>query len=416
MTVDEAVPSTATRPRPTKQSQAEDGAVPAVASAPDAALAFDLARAAAAGTGLVFVDATGSRLEHLAAIARVVQPALEVLVAPAWDSSPYDRLLPSPAIIGQRVATLARLAEQPGIARLVLTSARAMLQRVPAPAHWAEAVLRMAAGDALDEDAIRTRLAEFGYQFDEHVARPGEVAMRGKVIDVFPGGASVPVRLLTEAGRVVELHQVDPVTQRSCGDLDSVLLRPMVEVQPEPEQVEAEAERIAHAEAAAHDMADQPPPAGALDASLSDYLTGLQVLVHPDALDRCSDLEAQAAEAYEAARIAARTVASGGAPPKPHQLYVTTDAVRAWLADAKAGTIGDAADAVAAAKDLPALVSAIKAAKGTRTVIAAGEPRRRRRSAVGAPRRRRPGRGRVGRPMRRPGQLPAGGGGARLPP
>ncbi len=75
----------------------------------DAALAFALAEAAMSSPGLLFVDATGARIEQLALMAAAYQPELEVLLLPAWDALPYNRIPPSPALLGQRVQALARL-------------------------------------------------------------------------------------------------------------------------------------------------------------------------------------------------------------------------------------------------------------------------------------------------------------------
>ena len=82
-----------------------------VAAGPDAALALDLAIAARQGDGLLFIDATGSRLSRLAGIAQAFVPDLEVLLLPAWDSLPYDHTPPSRAVMGRRAQSLACLAE-----------------------------------------------------------------------------------------------------------------------------------------------------------------------------------------------------------------------------------------------------------------------------------------------------------------
>ena len=193
-----------------------------------AALALDLMRLAdQAPNGLVFIDATGDRLDHLATALAGLAPDLAVAVFPAWDSMPYDRTPPSAGIVGRRVATLARLAEAPRSAALLLTSARAVLCRVPPATHWAGSAIRFSTGDRLDAAALDAGLHGFGYRDDEHVDEPGQFAHRGHVVDLYPGDADAPFRLTIEDERIAAIHRIDPVTQRSAdGTEASVILRP----------------------------------------------------------------------------------------------------------------------------------------------------------------------------------------------
>ena len=104
-----------------------------------AALALDLAdRARAVGT-LLYVDPTGDRLDRLADAAAAFAPELEVLCFPATDVLPYDRTVASGRITGRRVATMVRIAAAPDSPRLVITSARAVLARVPPAVRWVSA-------------------------------------------------------------------------------------------------------------------------------------------------------------------------------------------------------------------------------------------------------------------------------------
>ncbi len=350
------------------------------ATLPDAALALALTEAAATGT-VLFVDATGARIDRLAAMAARFAPELEILLLPAWDTLPYDRTPPSPSVMGQRVHALARMAEAPEATRLVLTSARALLQRVPAPAHWNEAVLRLATGDTLESDAVLTRLAEFGYHVDETVDRVGEVAMRGHVIDLFPGNAALPVRIELEDGRIEHLHIFDPRTQRSVDRIGQLVLRPVVEAEPPPEQIIAEADRIANpglAQAdteAVPDVEAVPADPAKLQASLFDYLREPMALVHPEALQRLADIEEEVAGAYDAALTAARAAGRGASLPKPARLYLSARSAGTrldLLADAARPIVARlaAAQPLPPARDLAGLAAQLN--EPGQAVVAAG--------------------------------------------
>ena len=343
-----------------------------LAATPDPALALDLAEAAAASAaGLLFIDASSSRLEILARLAAAFRPTLPVLMLPPWDSSPYDRTPPSPAVMGQRVHALATLAGHEGPI-LVITSARAMLQLVPAPAYWADAAFELAPGDTIDEVALREKLAGFGYHVAEHVDQPGDVALRGHVIDIFPGNATAPVRLAIDAGRVMALHTFDAATQRSIGELDALLLRPVMESPPAPEQAAAEAEHMADPDGT---VAAKPAPfdPGPLQATVLDYLPGITVALHPGAAEHWHDAEEQLAEAYDAARVLGR--ARGTVPPRPAQLTTPAATLHTRLGLLEQLQVTERPEpGIPPARDVAALLPLLEDADAGATVIAVADP------------------------------------------
>src|SRR4051812_16395341 len=110
---------------------------PVLAAPPQpAALALWLLDAAAAQAGgLVYVAGNEREAEEVGRLAEALATDRPVLRWPAWDSLPFDLAPPSAARMGRRAAVLRRLAE--GVERpLVVTTAEAMLQRVPPPTAW----------------------------------------------------------------------------------------------------------------------------------------------------------------------------------------------------------------------------------------------------------------------------------------
>ena len=278
-----------------------------------AALALDLVdRATAAHATVVFVDATGDRLDDLAAAARVFDPALAVHVFPAWDSLPYDRAPPSAEVVGTRVATLAHFADQPEQPALVLTSARAVLARVPPPQHWAGASIVLTVGQSVDTTVLTERLHTFGYVDDEHIDAAGQVAVRGQVIDIFPGDAATPFRLLLAGNDIEAIHPVDRLTQRSTDDqLQALTVRPVIDVVTDQEQV------------------------GGLVCMLQ-YFGGATILLHHDVEARWADMREQIDDAYAATARARRSGTSDGPDylPPPSQLFAQPDELASLLGNA----------------------------------------------------------------------------------
>ncbi len=142
----------------------------------------------------------------------VYLPQPEVLV--------YDRKSPDPALVGDLLLGLDRLRGREPV--LAVTSLYAVRQRVMAPQTLTRSILRVEPGQRLDPDAFCAALAERGYRPAAMVARPGDYARRGGLIDVYaPGEMSVRIELFDD--EVMSLRRFDPETQR--GDPDGRLAR-----------------------------------------------------------------------------------------------------------------------------------------------------------------------------------------------
>ena len=194
-----------------------------------------LARRRAEHTGgLLHVARDDTRMARLADTLAFVAPGLEVLRFPAWDCLPYDRVSPNPAIVSERIATLARLTEAQGRPRLVLTTVNALVQRVPPQMVFAGAAMTLAPGAVIEREALVAFLESNGYGRADTVMEPGEYAVRGGIVDLFPAGEAEPVRLDLFGDTVDSLRRFDPTTQRSIvqagGAASALVLRPVSEV------------------------------------------------------------------------------------------------------------------------------------------------------------------------------------------
>ena len=130
-----------------------------VAGLPEGADSLALAELArtTGGQDILHVARDGQRLERLQDGLRFFAPEREVLVFPAWDCLPYDRLSPHPDIVAERLETLARLAapkKAAAPARIVLASVGAALQKVPPRSLYAEARFADASGASQSDQAM----------------------------------------------------------------------------------------------------------------------------------------------------------------------------------------------------------------------------------------------------------------------
>ena len=135
-------------------------------------------------------------MQQLARALAFFAPDLPVLQFPAWDCQPYDRVSPHGGILAQRLTTLARLSRLTGSEKplIVLTTVNAIVQRVPAREIVAAQALSVAPGHVVPMDSIIAWLEHNGYSRSSTVREPGEYAVRGGILDLFPAGLDQPVR------------------------------------------------------------------------------------------------------------------------------------------------------------------------------------------------------------------------------
>ncbi|WPD23727.1 MAG: transcription-repair coupling factor [Candidatus Electrothrix scaldis] len=167
---------------------------------------------------------------------------IPVLTYPAFEIAPYTQLAPDPSTVAARLSTLYFLQEQSGPC-IVLTSVEAVLRRVLPQQVLSGRCELVMAGEDTDRDALISSLIDAGYESCELVRQPGDLAVRGGIIDLFPPASSPavqgPLRLDFFGDTVESIRSFDPLTQRSEDELEEVVLLPASDVLfPEDSAVE----------------------------------------------------------------------------------------------------------------------------------------------------------------------------------
>ena len=204
-------------------------------SAPSLALAEAAARA---GGLLLVVCASTREVERRAAeIGFYSDGHVPILEFADWEVLPYDRFSPHPDITSGRLATLADLPVAGG--GVLLVAADTLLGRLPPAEYIAGRSFRLARGERLALEPLRARLVASGYVAVSQVTGPGEFALRGSLLDVFPMGSPQPLRIDLFDDEIEAIRRFDPDTQRSLDTLDSVRLLPARETPLDPDAVRA---------------------------------------------------------------------------------------------------------------------------------------------------------------------------------
>ncbi|MCF8510693.1 MAG: transcription-repair coupling factor [Rhodobacteraceae bacterium] len=189
-----------------------------------------LAREAEKSAAVVHVARDDKRMEAMRAALAVMAPGLVCLDFPAWDCLPYDRISPNPEISARRMATLAALAHGLPGPFVLLTTLSAATQRLPAREVIRGASFSASVGSRVDEAHLKTFLARMGFSPVSTVAEPGDYAIRGGIVDIWPPGSGGPVRLDFFGDTLDGLRRFDPETQRTTKKLQAIDLAPMSEV------------------------------------------------------------------------------------------------------------------------------------------------------------------------------------------
>ena len=199
--------------------------------APEGVDALVLVRRWAEHTGPVLhIARDDTRLAVLAEAIAFFGPEVEVIAFPAWDCLPYDRVSPNGAVIAERIAALSRLQAEPGKKRIVLTTVNAALQKVTPRSALAGAGMRLSVGDTIAPDDLAAFLDADGYNRTGTVMEAGEFSLRGGIIDVFPAGEALPVRLDLFGDTIESIRRFDPETQRSGEAVQVLDFHPASEV------------------------------------------------------------------------------------------------------------------------------------------------------------------------------------------
>lgn len=203
-----------------------------VSGAPEGFDAWLAGAAAGSLKGLVILVAQdGVKAASAADTIAFFAPKVPVLNFPSWDCLPYDRMSPSPDIESQRLATLAALArrDKDSGPAVVVTTVNAILQRVPAREIIRGASFSAKLGDTVSHDDLAHYLAANGYSRASTVREPGDFAVRGGIVDLWPPGLD-PLRLDFFGDRLDAIRKFDAETQLSSGEVQAIELLPASEV------------------------------------------------------------------------------------------------------------------------------------------------------------------------------------------
>lgn len=195
----------------------------------DALLLAELGlREKAAGRPVAIITADANDARRLLDELPFFAPGLRCALFPDWETLPYDSFSPHQDLISERLATLWRIQQrdQAQGADVVIVPATTALYRLAPPAFMAGYTFEFKVRQKLDEARFKAQLTLAGYQHVTQVVSPGEYAVRGGLIDLFPMGSLVPYRVDLFDDEIDSIRTFDPDSQRSLYPVPEVRLLP----------------------------------------------------------------------------------------------------------------------------------------------------------------------------------------------
>jgi transcription-repair coupling factor (superfamily II helicase) len=308
-------------------------------------LAADLARAAhgtGGGARAVAIVADEAAMRALAETLPSFAPEVEVLTFPGWDCLPYDRASPALRVMAERLATLSALQAGSDRPQLLVATASAATQRLLTPFRIRQLTRRIAEGERVERETLVSQLNALGYQRADTVAEHGEYAVRGSLIDVFPAGEELALRLDFFGDELDSIRRFDPADQRSTDQADAFVLMPASEALLDVDTIKRFRSRYRETFGAG---ATQDPLYQALSEgrrmagmehwlplleermeTLFDHLGENDLMIRDAAADQALDSRRDAIEDYYQNRVRAMEGQPGSYRPlEPQALYLSKD-------------------------------------------------------------------------------------------
>ncbi|WP_372932283.1 transcription-repair coupling factor [Shewanella putrefaciens] len=152
---------------------------------------------------------------------------IKVRLFPDRETLPYDSFSPHQDLISQRLETLSQISQTEH--SVVIVPVTTLMMRLPPKAYLSANVFVLKKGDKYQLHNVRQHLTDTGYHLVEQVYEHGEFAIRGSILDIFPTGVNMSLRIELFDDEVETIRHFDPETQRSLHPVESIRLLPAKE-------------------------------------------------------------------------------------------------------------------------------------------------------------------------------------------
>ncbi|MCF6094697.1 transcription-repair coupling factor [Microaerobacter geothermalis] len=166
----------------------------------------------------------------------------QVVLYPANELNPFEVAAASPESLSQRIAVLNQLSTGK---KLVTIVPYAGIRKLLSPLEvWKKSQLIVSSGEMINLEEFVQKLIELGYERVEMVEDPGEVSIRGGIIDIFPLIYDSPIRIELFDDEVDSIRRFDPSNQRSLENVQEIVIPPRDELIVSPNRLQMAADEL----------------------------------------------------------------------------------------------------------------------------------------------------------------------------
>ncbi|MEQ8525421.1 transcription-repair coupling factor [Gracilimonas sp.] len=184
---------------------------------------------------ILVISETDEGARFLKADLDVISNEHPIILFPSSNRKPYDRQqLKDTSLLVQRSEALQAISDRKS--KIVITSIEAIGEKIAPPSTLNEVSLVLEKGQEVDLEKFREQLVDQGYSPVKFVDEPGEFAVRGGILDVFPYSGEYPLRLEFFGDELDTIREFDADSQRSIAFLNQARIIPDLTNLPETEK------------------------------------------------------------------------------------------------------------------------------------------------------------------------------------
>jgi transcription-repair coupling factor (superfamily II helicase) len=179
-------------------------------------------------SSILVIAPTNSDAESLASEARLFCESDRIAFFPGYEALPYEYSGMGTDIVHQRIRVLYRLLARERM--LIFTSPEALLRRIPSSEIMRGLSVRLKSGGEIEPERLLRQLFEMGYERKDRVDVPGDLCVKGSLVDLFPLNEVLPIRVDFFDTIIDSIRLFDPDTQRTREKIEECVILPAGEI------------------------------------------------------------------------------------------------------------------------------------------------------------------------------------------
>ena len=156
--------------------------------------------------------------DELRAFGKLIKKNEEIILIPGTEDMPYDMVNSDKYLSSSRNLGLIKYIESKKRNLKVITTIKNLQRKIVSPNILDKKTIRLNENQEIELENLKNRLIEIGYIASPQVNFCGEFAVRGSIVDIFPGGNKLPVRIDLFDTEIETMKYFDTDTQMTISN------------------------------------------------------------------------------------------------------------------------------------------------------------------------------------------------------